>query len=811
MASNKDLKLAEFYEQCKRHGYTDMHDDVQSLKAKVIATDLGLEYGRIADFYIKAEKAYDRVCAEKEQQLKEQEEIQRQRNELAAIRAVNGALLVTMSDSRASSESGTVVRVFLRPDKSIYTTIDNGDKIEGAPTITVTKGGVVKSSYNPSQTYYAGATVGGVTTGGIHQTQESISSSSIKTGTGDIQAKAGDRTITVRQVSMSRKVREAFKRDDEFRRLVTNGDMVCYNAAQTGLYGMSTMMAKASMRAGDIGTQLTQMSLAVDSARLSFEACQERAKLLTRVVSAHFPPSDLDLYNEACSWENANTSADLHKALELFEKLGRYKDSAQKAQSVRIRYQALVQEEKEKAVIRKEEDKRKGKIMAAIGIPVIVAVIAFFVIMQTVVIPRNNYNKAVDLYENGQYAEAITIFETLGGYIDSKEKAEAAKKEKKAEEDAEKEAKKAEAYAKAEAKNAEAYAEAVTLLETAQYEKAIAAFTALGKYKDSPEKVLASKYARAEELLSEGELFIASQAFYTIKDYKDAWIRCQTIWGELTHRETLSAGYYCTVGLKTDGSVVAKGIDSDDQHDLNEWSNIIAVSAGDDHIVGLKADGSVVAIGKNSNGQCNVSGWRDIVAISAGSFHTVGLKADGSVVAVGISGDGRCEVWDWSDIIAIAAGGSSTLGLKTNGSVVVVGNVSGKRRDIESWNDVTAICSGGWHFVGLKKDGRIVATWDSKYGNSHGQCDLSGWSNIVAISAGHAHTVGLMADGTVIAIGQNSDGQCNVSGWRDIVAVSTGEFFTVGLKADGSVVATGQNRGGQCDVSDWKDIKLPAK
>lgn len=43
MASKKTTLMAQFYAQCQQKGYTDMHDDVQSLKAKVIATDLGLD------------------------------------------------------------------------------------------------------------------------------------------------------------------------------------------------------------------------------------------------------------------------------------------------------------------------------------------------------------------------------------------------------------------------------------------------------------------------------------------------------------------------------------------------------------------------------------------------------------------------------------------------------------------------------------------------------------------------------------------------------------------------------------------------
>lgn len=51
--------------------------------------------------------------------------------------------------------------------------------------------------------------------------------------------------------------------------------------------------------------------------------------------------------------------------------------------------------------------------------------------------------------------------------------------------------------------------------------------------------------------------------------------------------------------------------------------------------LGLKSDGTVVTAGDNSNGQCDVSGWRDIIAISCVDWLTIGLKSDGSVVITG--------------------------------------------------------------------------------------------------------------------------------------------------------------------------------
>ena len=50
MASKKIQLMAQFYEQCKNKGYTNMRDDTQSLKAKVVATPqryIGLKPQRV--------------------------------------------------------------------------------------------------------------------------------------------------------------------------------------------------------------------------------------------------------------------------------------------------------------------------------------------------------------------------------------------------------------------------------------------------------------------------------------------------------------------------------------------------------------------------------------------------------------------------------------------------------------------------------------------------------------------------------------------------------------------------------------------
>ncbi|MBR5827460.1 MAG: chromosome condensation regulator [Clostridia bacterium] len=118
-------------------------------------------------------------------------------------------------------------------------------------------------------------------------------------------------------------------------------------------------------------------------------------------------------------------------------------------------------------------------------------------------------------------------------------------------------------------------------------------------------------------------------------------------WSDITD---VATGYLYTVGVRSDGTVLAAGQNTDGQCDVSEWTDIVDVSCGRDFTVGLKADGTVVATGFNGYGQCNVSEWSDIVAIFTDSLRTIGLKADGTLVATGLNNDQQCNVSTWKDI-----------------------------------------------------------------------------------------------------------------------------------------------------------------
>ncbi len=266
---------------------------------------------------------------------------------------------------------------------------------------------------------------------------------------------------------------------------------------------------------------------------------------------------------------------------------------------------------------------------------------------------------------------------------------------------------------------------------------------------------------------------------------------------------TISAGYAHTVGLKTDGTAVAVGSNSDGQCKVSDWTDIVTVSAGGWHTVGLKSDGTLVAVGKNIDGRRDVSDWKNIVAVSAGYNHTMGLKEDGTVVATGDNDSDQCEISDWENIVAISAGQSFTVGLKEDGTVVAVGQNTDSQCDVTNWKNIVAVSAGYDHTVGLKEDGTVVAVGN----NDMCQCEVSDWENIAAVSAGEFYTVGLKNDGTVVT----TNFLCDVSGWENIAAVSAGDdyYHMVGLREDGTAVAVGRNEVGECEVSGWAGICVP--
>jgi len=275
----------------------------------------------------------------------------------------------------------------------------------------------------------------------------------------------------------------------------------------------------------------------------------------------------------------------------------------------------------------------------------------------------------------------------------------------------------------------------------------------------------------------------------------------------------VSAGFRMSVGLKSDGTVIANSTYSiwdeegeritGNEYIVDTWTDIIQVSAGDSHIVGLKSDGTVVFDGNCDKYRCfHLDTWTDIVQIAAGSWYTAGLRSDGTVIVTNFY-----DTNVWTNIVEISSGVNTILGLKSDGTVVAaIWNskyTDHGQGEVEGWTDIVQAENGKEHTVGLKSDGTVVAVGSDVYG----KCDVEDWTDIIQVSAGSTYTVGLKSDGTVVTVGINAYGdEWDIGHWSDIIQLSSFYYHTVGLRSDGSVVSDGYCFYNQCDVDDWNLI-----
>ena len=119
--------------------------------------------------------------------------------------------------------------------------------------------------------------------------------------------------------------------------------------------------------------------------------------------------------------------ADYESAIKLFRSISGWKDADdlivacnQKIEEIKAREEAEQLEQAHRWEQAQARAKRNKKI-AALSAAALCLVIAFVIVLTTVIIPNNNYNKALALMEDGKYADAILAFEALDGYKDSNE------------------------------------------------------------------------------------------------------------------------------------------------------------------------------------------------------------------------------------------------------------------------------------------------------------------------------------------------------------------------------------------------------
>ena len=208
-------------------------------------------------------------------------------------------------------------------------------------------------------------------------------------------------------------------------------------------------------------------------------------------------------------------------------------------------------------------------------------------------------------------------------------------------------------------------------------------------------------------------------------------------------------------------------------------SGVVAIAAGYYHSVALKADGSVVAWGDNTEGQTRVpaGGLGGVVAIAAGNAHTVALKGDGTVLAWGRNVEGQATLpTGLSGVTAIAAGGDTTYALKADGTVQAWGDNFNGQTDVPSSLDgVTAIAAGGDHAMALMRDGTVMA-WGRIWNGSVFVNGIvpAGLGGVTAIAAGAFHSMALAVPQPLIITTQPVGMTANQGGGASFTVIAAG-------------------------------------
>ncbi len=335
--------------------------------------------------------------------------------------------------------------------------------------------------------------------------------------------------------------------------------------------------------------------------------------------------------------------------------------------------------------------------------------------------------------------------------------------------------------------------------------------------------------------------------------------------------DSIAAGGYHTIALKTDGTVWAWGggrtgqLGNGDTININTpmqvvgeggvgfLTDVIAVACGDLHTIAIKTDSTVWAWGSNhvgqlGNGHSGGDGYiydpgidsntpvqvigpdgvgflTDIIAIEGGDNHSVALKSDGTVWTWGSNNPGQLgNGTTTNSSTPVQVIGSGCVGFLTDAIAIAAGH----RHSIALISDSTVWC-WGYNSDGQLGDGtNDNRRWPVQVVGPGGVGTLNG---VISIAGGYGHTIALKSDSTVWTFGNNGLGQLGdgtegysrntpdqviaqpgVSGFlTDIIKISGGNYHTIALKSDSTGFTFGYNRYGQLGDGDTINQNRPVQ
>lgn len=302
----------------------------------------------------------------------------------------------------------------------------------------------------------------------------------------------------------SNNYKKAFRFGDDKLKEKLSGDIAFINernenARLTGIYsnGVKSMNAASTESAYKSAAATFKTIPGFRDADALADRCLEQAEICRKD----------EIYQSARSKMRGRSISDYESAIQSFRTIPGWKDADEqilacqrKIEEIKAKEEAdrLERERKaEEARIAEKKANKKRKKIAAIVTPIIVACIAFVILLTTVIIPNQKYNAAVELYNTGKYEDAIAAFTALEGYKDSADYSVNAK-----------------------------YLWAKDLYQSGEYDQSLALLEEVSDYQDSQSLIKNVKLDKAYEealiLFDNGKYAEAIEAFSAFNGYRDS-------------------------------------------------------------------------------------------------------------------------------------------------------------------------------------------------------------------------------------------------------------------------------------------------
>lgn len=196
------------------------------------------------------------------------------------------------------------------------------------------------------------------------------------------------------------------------------------NARVTGIYNK----AKNAMNSA---ASESQFKAAADLFKTILDF-QDSSQLAEKCIELANDSRKDSIYAAAKSTMKGDKTSDCEEAIKLFRTISGWKDTDEKIAECQKKIEEIKAKEEadrlererqaEQKRIAAEKAAKKRKKVIAITTPIVIACVAFLIVLTTVIIPSGKYNSAMELYNAQKYEDAYKAFNSLN-YKDSADKA----------------------------------------------------------------------------------------------------------------------------------------------------------------------------------------------------------------------------------------------------------------------------------------------------------------------------------------------------------------------------------------------------